>query len=78
MLPRRAAELVCEALTDARVVVVNGARQVGKSTLAEAVLGAQPGGIARFLDGAAVREAARADPADGGVVAGVSLSPSRP
>jgi len=37
-LPRRAAELVLEALTDTRVVVVNGARQVGKSTLAEVVL----------------------------------------
>lgn len=37
-LPRRAEALVREALEDTRVVVVNGARQVGKSTLAEAVL----------------------------------------
>jgi predicted AAA+ superfamily ATPase len=34
-LPRRAADLVIEALADTRVVIVNGARQAGKSTLAE-------------------------------------------
>ncbi|GAB3911833.1 hypothetical protein GCM10029964_118570 [Kibdelosporangium lantanae] len=37
-LPRRAAELVAEALLDTRVVIVNGARQTGKSTLAEPCL----------------------------------------
>jgi hypothetical protein len=49
-VPRRAADLVTEALADTRVVVVNGARQVGKSTLAEVVLRQHPNGVARFLD----------------------------
>ncbi|MGQ0776128.1 MAG: ATP-binding protein [Pseudonocardiales bacterium] len=61
-LPRRAAELVLEALTDTRVVVVNGARQVGKSTLAEVVLRQTEGGIARFLDDPGTRVAAAEDP----------------
>lgn len=61
-VPRRAAELVVEALADTRIVVVNGARQVGKSTLAEAVLRQVPGGTARFLDRAATRRAAAEDP----------------
>jgi len=63
LLPRRACGPLLEALTDTRVVVVNGARQVGKSTLAETVVRKRPGGIARFLDEAAPREAATADPA---------------
>lgn len=61
-LPRRAADLVLDALADTRVVVVNGARQVGKSTLAELVLRQSPGGIARFLDDPLTRSAAVADP----------------
>ncbi|MCA1675471.1 MAG: ATP-binding protein [Actinobacteria bacterium] len=61
-LPRRAADLVIEALTDTRVVVVNGARQVGKSTLAERVLRQTEGGIARFLDDPGTRAAAVEDP----------------
>lgn len=61
-LPRRAAELVTEALGDTRVVVVNGARQVGKSTLAEIVLRQVHGGVARFLDDPVTRAAAAADP----------------
>jgi predicted AAA+ superfamily ATPase len=44
------------------VVVVNGARQVGKSTLAELVLRQDPGGIARFLDDPVTRAAATEDP----------------
>ena len=31
--------MISEALTDTRVVVVNSARQVGKSTLAELIVG---------------------------------------
>lgn len=60
-LPRRASDLVLEALEDTRIVVVNGARQVGKSTLAQAVRRARHG-LARFLDQPATREAAEADP----------------
>ncbi|MGH3662066.1 MAG: ATP-binding protein [Micromonosporaceae bacterium] len=61
-LPRRATSLIQEALSDTRVVVLNGARQVGKSTLAEIVLRQAPDGIARYLDEPATREAALEDP----------------
>jgi predicted AAA+ superfamily ATPase len=44
------------------VVVINGARQVGKSTLAQSVLHQQRGGVARFLDEPLTRAAAEADP----------------
>nr|BFE65422.1 ATP-binding protein [Dactylosporangium thailandense] len=44
------------------MVVLNGARQVGKSTLAELVLRQHPGGVARFLDNPGTRTAAQADP----------------
>jgi uncharacterized protein len=61
-VPRRAAGLIEEALADTRVVVVNGARQVGKSTLAEVVLKHDSGGVARFLDDPVTRAAAEQDP----------------
>ncbi len=61
-IPRRAASLVREALEDTRVVVVNGARQSGKSTLAEAVLRQEPNGVARYLDDPVTRAAAQEDP----------------
>ncbi|MGI8816722.1 MAG: ATP-binding protein [Pseudonocardia sp.] len=51
-----------DALADTRVVVVNGARQVGKSTLAELVLRQTPNGVARFLDDPVTRAAAVEDP----------------
>jgi predicted AAA+ superfamily ATPase len=60
-LPRHAEALVQEALGDTRVVVVNGARQVGKSTLAEVALH-KAKGTARFLDDPVTRAAATADP----------------
>jgi uncharacterized protein len=62
-LPRHATGMVNEALDDTRVVVINGARQVGKSTLAEDVLRGREGTIARFLDDAVTRAAATEDPA---------------
>jgi predicted AAA+ superfamily ATPase len=61
-LPRRAEQLIGEALDDTRVVVVSGARQVGKSTVAEVVLGTRTGGLARFLDDPVTRVAATEDP----------------
>jgi predicted AAA+ superfamily ATPase len=61
-VPRRAFDLVVEALDDTRVVVVNGARQVGKSTVAERVVRQARGGAARFLDDPGTRAAAAADP----------------
>jgi predicted AAA+ superfamily ATPase len=51
-----------EALADTRVVVINGARQVGKSTLAQALVRRTAGAGEIYLDQAAVRAAARQDP----------------
>jgi uncharacterized protein len=61
-VPRHAATLVAEALADTRVVILNGARQVGKSTLAERVLREAPRWTARFLDDPQTRLAAAEDP----------------
>ncbi|MBE8520530.1 ATP-binding protein [Amycolatopsis sp. H6(2020)] len=61
-VPRRAAELVAEALEDTRVVIINGARQTGKSTLAELCLRTQPDGARRYLDDPRTRASADADP----------------
>jgi predicted AAA+ superfamily ATPase len=38
LFSRHAERMTAEALADTRVVVVNGARQVGKSTLAELIV----------------------------------------
>ena len=43
LFPRHAERMTAEALADTRVVVVNGARQVGKSTLAELLPAPCPG-----------------------------------
>jgi predicted AAA+ superfamily ATPase len=61
-LPRHAAELVEDALADTRVVVLNGARQSGKSTLAEQILKTHENAVARYLDHPGTRDAATADP----------------
>ncbi|MEN3361927.1 MAG: uncharacterized protein V7637_5909, partial [Mycobacteriales bacterium] len=47
---------------DTRVVVINGARQTGKSTLARLVMRDRPRAELRYLDDAAARSAAEADP----------------
>jgi uncharacterized protein len=60
-LPRRAAQAVADALADTRVVLVNGARQVGKSTLVRAVAGERAAEW-RDLDRAQDRQSALADP----------------
>jgi uncharacterized protein len=62
LFPRHAQHNVSAALADTRVVVINGARQTGKSTLARLVAAAFPGSELRYLDEAPVRAAARADP----------------
>lgn len=51
------------ALSDTRVVVINGARQTGKSTLAGLVTREQADATTRYLDDAATRAAAESDPA---------------
>ncbi|WP_233611299.1 ATP-binding protein [Amycolatopsis sp. WAC 01376] len=61
-LPRRAADMVVEALGDTRVVILNGARQTGKSTLAELCLRDHPAGVRRYLDDPRTRASAAADP----------------
>jgi uncharacterized protein len=63
ILPRHATVAVNEALADTRVVLVNGARQSGKSTLV-AKIGAAHNAEWRSLDRAATREAARYDPSE--------------
>ncbi|MEV0433892.1 ATP-binding protein [Nocardia sp. NPDC050413] len=62
-LPRKAAALVKEALADTRVVILNGARQTGKSTLAEQCLRGMPEVTKRYLDDKATRTSAETDPA---------------
>ncbi|RSD20340.1 ATP-binding protein [Amycolatopsis eburnea] len=54
--------MVAEALGDTRVVIVNGARQTGKSTLAELCLRDQPDVLRRYLDDPRTRASAAADP----------------
>lgn len=64
LVARHAQHAVEEALADTRVVVVLGARQVGKSTLLEQVASAEEAGREILtLDNQAVREAASTDPA---------------
>ena len=62
LLPRYAADRVADALDDTRVVVLEGARQTGKSTLAEKVLMGHRGARYLTLDDPDVLAAARADP----------------
>ena len=63
ILPRHAAVAVREALDDTRVVLVNGARQCGKSTLV-AQIGSERGAEWRSLDRVATRQAAVFDPTE--------------
>lgn len=59
---RHAEQAVIAALGDTRVVLVNGARQAGKSTLVKKVLNAREGSRWRTLDDGVTLAAARADP----------------
>lgn len=61
MLARHVQDRVVEALHDTRVVVVQGARQVGKTTLVEAVLTDRNGRLVS-MDDPTVRAAAEHDP----------------
>jgi uncharacterized protein len=60
-VPRRAASAIADALADTRVVLINGARQAGKSTLARAVAGLQAAEW-RDLDLPQDRQSALEDP----------------
>ncbi|MFT3797748.1 ATP-binding protein [Microbacterium sp.] len=61
LLPRLIMPKVEEALEDTRIVVLQGARQVGKSTLASQIV-AERGGVAVTLDDPTARAFARSDP----------------
>jgi predicted AAA+ superfamily ATPase len=63
ILPRHALTTVAAALDDTRVVVINGARQTGKSTLAKLAIDGVLEAEVRYLDDTATRSAAEADPA---------------
>ena len=62
LIPRHAQGLVDEALADTRVVLVNGARQAGKSTLVRLVAADRPGTLTRLLDDPTTRRATVEDP----------------
>lgn len=61
-LLRHAEKAVIAALQDTRVVLVNGARQAGKSTLVKKVLKTHERARWRTLDDGVTLGAARADP----------------
>jgi uncharacterized protein len=69
MIERRLRPLVIEALDDTRVVVILGARQVGKSTLVQQIATSDRPATMLTLDDQATREGAIADPT--GFVAGL-------
>ena len=64
LITRHVEPLVAEALADTRVVAVNGARQVGKSTLAKSLASAARNPVIRLLDDPATIGAARESPVD--------------
>ncbi|MFD2421278.1 ATP-binding protein [Amycolatopsis pigmentata] len=64
LVPRHAESVVCEALDDTRVVLVNGARQAGKSTLTRLAAGRRSNAVTRLLDDPATLDAAKQDPTD--------------
>jgi uncharacterized protein len=71
MIPRGSSSLIAEALADTRVVLLMGARQTGKSTLAEQLIrkGHSDSAPISNLDEAPIREAALNDPE--GFIAGL-------
>ncbi len=69
LISRKSQKLVVEALGDTRVVLLLGARQVGKSTLAEEIVADDHPAGSVNLDTQAPREAARSDPE--GFIAGL-------
>ena len=64
LIPRRAEALVREALSDTRVVLLNGARQSGKSTLTRLTAASSPGALVRLLDDPATLRSATDDPTE--------------
>ena len=69
LIHRTSTKLLLDALGDTRVVLLLGARQVGKSTLAEEIVDTDHPAASVNLDVQAPREAARSDPE--GFIAGL-------
>ncbi len=69
LIERRARPLITEALGYSRVVFVQGARQVGKSTLAKQIVSSDHPATIVTLDDQVTRDAARVDP--DGFIAGL-------
>ncbi|MGQ0574013.1 MAG: ATP-binding protein [Pseudonocardia sp.] len=63
VVARRVRPLIREMLGDTRIVLVNGARQAGKSTLTRLTAAAVPGAVIRALDDPPTLLAAGEDPA---------------
>jgi len=61
--PRHLESIIVEALADTRVVIINGARQAGKSTVVREVVRNRPSARERYLDQPNDLTAARLDPA---------------
>lgn len=61
-LVRRADQLITEALGDTRVVLINGARQAGKTTLARTIASGVSEALVRTLDAPEMLKAAELDP----------------
>lgn len=64
LIPRHAESMVTEALEDTRVVLVNGARQAGKSTLTRLAARHRPDAVIRLLDDPTTLRAAKDDPTE--------------
>lgn len=62
LVSRHAEAVVSESLADTRVVLINGARQAGKSTLTRLTVGRLPGTAIRLLDDLPTLQAAKGDP----------------
>ena len=62
VIDRRIRPRVAEALGDTRVVMVMGARQVGKSTLCESIAEGEHPAASVSMDDQAARETAQSDP----------------
>jgi predicted AAA+ superfamily ATPase len=69
LIPRGSQEVLVEALGDTRIVLLLGARQVGKSTLAQQIVSTDHPAGSISLDTQAAREAANSDPE--GFIAGL-------
>ncbi|MCC6443777.1 MAG: ATP-binding protein [Armatimonadetes bacterium] len=73
MIPRHLTSKIREALGDTPVALIGGARQTGKTTLAQSLIGDAFPATYISLDDSALTGAAQADPA--GFIAGLGLGP---